>query len=471
MRILIVGSGICGLGTALLLARDGHDVTVLERDADPVPDSPQSAWEHWDRKGVAQFRQPHNFMPGLRLLLEAELPDVPDALARAGASRFDLANPLPPFITDRTPRPIDEKLWTLTARRAVGEWVFATAAAREPRVTIRRGVDVKALLTGPAAIEGVPHVSGARMSNGEEVRADLVVDATGRQSRSPQWLEAIGARRPYEEQEDCGFAYYTRYFTGTPPKRLVSGLTPLGSISVLTLPGDNNTWSVTVFASTGDQPLKNLRHEDRWTNTIRACPMHSHWLDGQPITPVLPMSGIADRYRRFVVEGKPVATGFVAVADAWACTNPSAGRGLTVGFLHALRLRDSVRAHGDNPLALVEEFDRRTEAEVAPWYFAQIAVDRTRFAEMEAIREEREPPPPASELARRIRGLFLSVPASPDLFRDLLEYVGTITPVQTILERPEVVQRLAAAREAMKGMAPPAPPPGPSRGQLLQIVA
>ncbi len=183
------------------------------------------------------------------------------------------------------------------------------------------------------------------------------------------------------------------------------------------------------------------------------------------------MSGIADRYRRFVVEGKPVATGFVAVADAWACTNPSAGRGLTVGFLHALRLRDSVRTHGDNPLALVEEFDRRTEAEVAPWYFAQIAVDRTRFAEMEAIREEREPPPPASELGRRIRGLLLSVPASPDLFRDLLEYLGTITPVQTILERPEVVQRLAAAREAMKGMAPPAPPPGPSRGQLLQIVA
>ena len=241
MHILIIGSGICGLGTALLLARDGHDVTVLERDAGPVPDSPQSAWEHWDRKGVAQFRQPHNFMPGLRLLLEAELPDVPDALARAGAARFDLANPLPPFLTDRTPRPIDEKLWTLTARRAVGEWVFATAVAREPRVTIRRGVDVKALLTGSAAIEGVPHVSGALTSNGDEVRADLIVDATGRQSRSPQWLAALGARPPYEEQEDCGFTYYTRYFTGTPPQRRGSALMPLGSISVLTLPGDNDT--------------------------------------------------------------------------------------------------------------------------------------------------------------------------------------------------------------------------------------
>jgi len=76
-KVLIIGGGICGLGTALLLARDGHEVTVLERDADPLPASPQDAWEMWARKGVAQFRQPHNFMPGFRLILEKELPDVP----------------------------------------------------------------------------------------------------------------------------------------------------------------------------------------------------------------------------------------------------------------------------------------------------------------------------------------------------------------------------------------------------------
>src|SRR5688572_30178999 len=106
MNVLIVGSGICGLGTALLLARDGHHVTLLERDANPLPDSPEAAWDDWQRKGVPQFRQPHNFMPGLRLLLEKELPDVQDLLARSGAGRYDLINPLPPFFTDRTPRPI-----------------------------------------------------------------------------------------------------------------------------------------------------------------------------------------------------------------------------------------------------------------------------------------------------------------------------------------------------------------------------
>ena len=173
------------------------------------------------------------------------------------------------------------------------------------------------------------------------------------------------------------------------------------------------------------------------------------------------MSGIADRYRRFVVDGRPVATGFVAVADAWACTNPSAGRGLTVGFLHALRLRDALRAHGDDPRALVEEFDRRTEAEITPWYEAQIAVDRARFGDMEALREGREPTPPASDLARRFGGLMSSIAANPDLFRDALEYIGTVTPLQEILERPAVIQRLAAAREALKDT--PRPPiPGPT---------
>ena len=119
--VLVVGGGICGLGTALLLARDGHEVTLFERDTGPVPESAEQAWSSWERAGVAQFRQPRNFMPGLRRLLEAELPDVQERLRRSGASRFDFVHPLPPSFTDRSARPIDDELWTWTARRPVGE--------------------------------------------------------------------------------------------------------------------------------------------------------------------------------------------------------------------------------------------------------------------------------------------------------------------------------------------------------------
>src|SRR4029079_1094325 len=152
MSILIVGGGICGLTSALLLARDGHDVTILDLDTQPPPQSPLDAWDRWQRDGVRQFRQPHNLMPGLRLLLEAELPDVQASLAAAGASRFDLILPLPPFLSDRSRRPVDDQLWTLTARRPVAEWVFARAAEQTPGITVSRGIHMTGMLSAYARL-------------------------------------------------------------------------------------------------------------------------------------------------------------------------------------------------------------------------------------------------------------------------------------------------------------------------------
>lgn len=469
LHILVIGGGICGLGTALLLARDGHEVTVVERDADPLPAAPADAWDAWVRRGVAQFRQPHNLMPRLRLVLEAELPDVQDALRRAGAARFDMVHPLPPFFADQSPRPIDDKLWTYTARRPVGEWVFARAADHELRVTVRRGAQAVALLARAPAADGIPHVVGARLADGEELRADLVVDAMGRRSRSPDWLAAVGARRPYEEEADCGFTYYTRYFRGMEPQRVGLPFAPIGTIALLTLPGDDGTWSVTVMTATADPPLKVLRQAEPWTRTVAACPFHAQWLAGEPITDVLPMAGIADRYRRFVVDGAPVATGFVAVADATACTNPSAGRGLTVGFLHALALRDLLRTAPDDPRALVEAFDQATEAVVGPWYRSQIAVDRARIAQVEALRAGREPPPPADELGRLFFSLFSVMAADPDLFRAALEYIATVTTLEALFARPEVAARVHAVHAATSGTPPPEMP-GPTRDELLALL-
>jgi 2-polyprenyl-6-methoxyphenol hydroxylase-like FAD-dependent oxidoreductase len=482
-RILVIGAGICGLGTALLLARDGHDVTVLERDGEDAPDSAPATWDGWRRKGVAQFRQPHNFMPGLRALLEAELPDVADALRDAGAAKFDLLAVIPPSLTDRAPRPIDDKLWTYTARRPTGEWVFLEAAGRQGRIELRRGVEVAELLTSAPTHAGTPHVAGVRTRSRESLSADLVVDASGRASRATRWLAAIGARAPHEEAEDCGFTYYTRFFRGTPPPFRMGALTNAGTISLLTLPGDNGTWSVTIFAGSDDKALRRLRDSEIWMRVVGAYPLHSHWLDGEAISDVLVMGGIVDRYRRFVVEGRPVATGFVAVADAWACTNPSAGRGLTVGMLHARELRNALREAVENAYALAECFDEATERAVAPWYRAQIALDRVRFSQMRALREGRASSPPDG-LAARCLALLAAASSDADLFRAWLEYVGTLTPIQEILLRPDIAARIAAAEDGARRAAPtaaspptaaPPPPspavPGPDRAQLLALVS
>jgi 2-polyprenyl-6-methoxyphenol hydroxylase-like FAD-dependent oxidoreductase len=466
-RIVVVGGGICGVGAALLLADDGHDVTLLERDEHDLPPSPQDAWEHWERKGVAQFRQPHNLMPGSREVLESELPDVYDDLEKAGAARFDFLDPFPPFLSGREPG--DDRFWSWTARRPAAEWVFAKAAATRERIDVRRGVHVTGPVFGPSVADAIPHVVGVRTADGEEISADLVVDATGRRSQLPQWLTDAGGRPPYEDAVDRGFSYYTRYFRGTVPGRITGPLTALGSISLLTIPGDNGTWSMTLLGSTGDAPVKGLRHADRWTAVLQACPLHAHWLEGEPITDVLAMSGQVDRYRRFVVDGEPVVTGLLAVADAWACTNPSAGRGISVGLKHARLMKNVIAEHADDPYTLALAMDEQTEERIAPWYWAQASADRARWAQMDAIAQGREPEPPSDELGRSIAGLISTMGMDEVLFRCFMEYVGCVTPVQEILERPGVKERLETVMAA-KAAEPPGPSFGPSRDELVGLL-
>src|ERR671923_1702655 len=102
MRIAIVGAGVAGLGAALALARDGNDVVVLERDATPLPHSPDEAFE-WKRKGAPQVRHSHAFLARLRNLLRDRLPDVRDELLEAGATELRWDAFLPETIDDKTP--------------------------------------------------------------------------------------------------------------------------------------------------------------------------------------------------------------------------------------------------------------------------------------------------------------------------------------------------------------------------------
>lgn len=151
---------------------------------------------------------------------------------------------------------------------------------------------------------------------------------------------------------------------------------------------------MTIYAASSDAPLRRLLSPDRFIKVLGAFPLHAHWIEGEPLTEVLVMAGILDRYRRFVINGVPVATGLAAVGDAWACTNPSAGRGMTVGLMHAQRLRDIVRYSLADPAAFALAWDDATETDVAPFYWNQIAADRLRVSEMTSLRTGIDAPPP-----------------------------------------------------------------------------
>ena len=468
MKIVFCGGGVCGLATAMMLAKDGHEVTILERDPQDVPDSIDGAWGAWERKGVAQFHQAHNLFPGVRLILQSELPEVFDTFERAGAYRFDMVGNLPPMITDREPRPIDTNLWSLTGRRTTIEYVVARAAANAPNVDVRRGVQAVELITGSSANGGTPHVIGVRAADGDEYRADLVIDATGRRSKLNDWVTSVGGRAPVEDAEEGGFSYYTRFYTGDAVPAIVGPFVAgFGTISILTLPGDNLTWSVTVFCASGDRPLKALRHAEVFDRVVASSPLQAHWLQGTPLTDILPMSGVLDRYRRIAADGSPAATGLLPLADAWACTNPSAGKGIVYGLMHGVRLRDALREAADDPVALALLFDELTERDVKPWYDMQITGDRKRVAEMDALREGRPVPEYTDEFSQKEALFWSAVPFDPDLFRAAMEIVGGLTLNTVVFERPGVMEKAqAAAPEAGGGFELP----GPTREQLLQMI-
>ena len=466
-RILVLGGGVGGLATGLLLARDGHDVEVWERDAEQAPSSFEDAWTTWDRPGVKQFRQPHSLQARVRETLERAFPDVYEEFVAAGAARLDPMDRMPASITDRDRRPGDERLIAVTGRRPTVETVFARIAEQQLGLRIRRGHAAVGLTT--RIDNGTPHITGVR-TEASEREFDLVVDAMGRSSPLPSWLRQVGAAPVLEESEDSGFAYYTRFFRsldGAIPEVRTNLLTPVGSFSILTLPGDRNTWSVTLYAAAGDAPLKAFRHLDRWENVVRACPLHAHWLEGEPISDMTIMAGVLDRRRRLTNEGRPVATGIVLIADSWACTNPSLARGLAFGLDHVARLRDTVRDHLGSPLELALAWDEVTETEFTPWYEATIATDRARLAEITALQRGEIPPTPKDEQGSIRARLPLAAMRNAAAYRALAEMIGCLALPNEVFSRDEVLEAIVETTEPGERL----PLAGPDRANLLSLLA
>jgi 2-polyprenyl-6-methoxyphenol hydroxylase-like FAD-dependent oxidoreductase len=190
VKIAIVGGGAAGLFASLLLARAGHEVTGLDQDRlEPAPDVESAAAAAF-RPAAPQVVQPHILMARCRELLRQRLPDVYDALLAAGVAEAAVTAQMPAALRGAPPEPDDARLTMLMSRRSTVDWVLQRAAVAQPGVTSRPGTRVTGLLTrpgppGPSGRPGrPPHVIGVRTGSGE-VRADLVVGASGRRAWSP----------------------------------------------------------------------------------------------------------------------------------------------------------------------------------------------------------------------------------------------------------------------------------------------
>lgn len=473
-NIAIVGGGMAGLLAALLLARDGHRITVLERDDTDVPATADEAFDHWDRRGAAHARQSHAILARLRRILRERAPDVLDALLAQGATELSVERILPPDIVDREPRSGDEDLVLLCCRRLTIEWVLRKAVTSEPGVLWRGGVGVAGLFADGTDVRGV------RLEDGTIVEADLVVVGGGRNSPVMEWIAALGGEvQPVEEVSEAGIVYLSRFY------RLRNGrelplLTKdgaggdLGYLAFAGFYGDNNTFSITFGVPTNDRELMAMRDEDAWEAAIRTLKPLKPWTtDGlaEPITGVESMARLRNRIRRFVVDGEPVATGVVVIGDAAVATNPWYGKGCSQAGIAADALADALVAHGRDRVALALAIDVAVRTELEPHYALAVRQDADRMKMHAAMHDGAEPDAMASVTRDFIiNGLIPATRVDADVFRAFFRAFNMLDAPDALMANQKVVEASMTAH-AQKDQRPPAPKLGPDRDEFLAVMA
>jgi len=491
-EVIVVGGGIAGLGAALALSRSGHRVTVLEKDATPLPDSAVQAFERWDRRGAPQVRHSHAFLARFRNLLRDRAPDVLDALLRNGAYDLRITEMLPPSIDDHSPKPGDQDLVLLGCRRLSLEWVLRKIVAASPGVVWHDGAEVLGLETqarGPARSPlRVAAVRARRPGfSAATLRADLVVDASGRRSALPKWLAQLGAPAIEQDSEDCGIFYSSRFYrlrTGAeePPRDGPIGA-DLGYMKFAVFSGDSRIFSVTLAASPEDTPMRRVLHPGPFEAAANAIPAIRKWLEpdrSEPVTGVYGMAGLKNRKRVFMRDGEPVALGVHAIGDASIHTNPLYGRGCALAFVHAYLLADALQVHGDEAGALAFELERGTRREIEPWYRSAVAQDRdAREVAAQQLRGEdpfvTDAPSDARVDPMRFfrsllrHGLLPALRTDALVLRAFLRNFNLLEPPDSLLTNGEVMRRVLAAWQQRDQRAP-AEPLGPGRAEMVRVL-
>lgn len=396
-QILIIGGSMAGMAAGLLLSRDGHSVTILEREVLPACNSPVEAFERWERRGAPQSRHSHAFLARLHNRIREGVPDLYAALLAAGAEQMRFHDMVRPFFADPAFLPEDDEIVLLACRRITFDWALRSFLERQGRVEFRDGVEV----TGFSAVRdpsaSIPRVTGVKTADGT-FPADLVIDASGRRTRLGHWLREAGCRELRQESEPCGIFYCSRFYRlrdGVEPPALDGPIgADLGYMKYAIFQGDSRIFSVTLAASPEDDPMRAVLHAEAFHAAAAALPATQSWLAddvSESITPVYAFADLKNTRRFFVDDGVPLALGAVAIGDALLHSNPLSGRGCTLAWLGAELVADALRLHPDDARAFVHAFDVGVVRELVPWYEDMRQQDRDSILAGRAERNGEDP--------------------------------------------------------------------------------
>jgi hypothetical protein len=238
-----------------------------------------------------------------------------------------------------------------------------------PKIVRRDNLQVEGLALDKAS----GRVTGIR-AGGETLSADLVLDATGRGSRSPVWLEEMGYEKPREDAVQVALGYTTRFFRRRPTDlngdlAVIVPPTPEGKRGGVMIAQEGDRWTCTLIAHFGNYAPEELPGYIAFAKTLPAPYIHEIVSQNEPLGEAVSARFPASTRRRYELL-KRFPAGYVVFGDAICSFNPIYGQGMSVSALQSLQLRKALAESTDDANLARTFFGQAAKVVDIPWAIA-----------------------------------------------------------------------------------------------------